>query len=116
MPASRLIGNVTLTTTTASTVLAAPGAGFHIVVTMVKATNASGTIATIVEIRDGLVVKMRDYCPELGGGYVMGLGGATPSQMPLGLFAGTSNTAITARCTVTGASVDVCICGYVEAD
>jgi hypothetical protein len=65
--------------------------------TIVGATPNTGAAA----------VKVTAYCDTGGGGYEVGAAGAD-------LFAGDNNNAITARCTVGGANVDVFITGYTE--
>jgi len=105
-PEQRGTGKVTLANTSASDVLTAPGAGVRWVVTTIVITNASGTVGTKVEIRDGTTVIMQPQAEENGGGLTL--------SNPSGIFHGTANTAITARNVTTSADVDVFIGGYKE--
>lgn len=98
-------GTATYTNTTAADVIAAAGAGVRIAVTSVLVTNAHATVGTKVEIRDGTTVKILGYATAAGGGFSYASGGRP-------LFISTANTAVTARCTTTGADVDVNISGY----
>lgn len=104
LPNNRLQGNQTYTTTTATDVIAAQGAGVRIVVTGILVTNAHATVSTKVEIRDGTTVRIQGHARSDGGGFSM--------QNPGGIFTSTANTAVTARCVTTGADVDVSIQGY----
>jgi len=104
LPNNRLQGNQTYTTTTATDVIAAQGAGIRIVVTGILVTNAHATVSTKVEIRDGTTVRIQGHARSDGGGFSM--------QNPGGIFISTANTAVTARCVTTGADVDVSVQGY----
>lgn len=104
LPNNRLQGTANYTTTTASDVIAAQGAGIRIVVTGILVTNAHATVSTKVEIRDGTNVRIQGHARSDGGGFSM--------QNPGGIFTSTANTAVTARCVTTGADVDVSIQGY----
>lgn len=99
-------GRATLTTTTIATIIPAPGPTARIVVTGIKVTNASEFVATKVTILSDVTVKMVDYCPEFGGGYVFSVGGDI-------IFVGGINEAIMAQCAVAGAEVDVFVTGYI---
>lgn len=103
VPDQQVNGKVTLSNTTASDVIAAAGAGVKIAVMGVLVTNASASVATKVEIRDGTTVKIQALA-GIGGGFT--LNGSEP------LFYSTANTAITARCVTTSADVDIFIWGH----
>lgn len=90
-----------LTNTTAADVIAAPTGGARLVVTGVSITNAHASVGTGVEIRDGTDIIMVIPAAANFGGAVIAMG------YPL-----TADTALTARCTVTGSSVTVSATAY----
>ena len=97
-------GTANYTTTTASDLIAAGGAGVRTVVTSVLVTNAHATVGTKVEIRDGGTVRIQAFAAAAGGGFAL--------CDPHGLFISTANTAVTGRCVTTGADVDITVSGY----
>lgn len=97
-------GRGVFTNTTAADIIAAQGSGKIIVVTAISVSNASATVGTKVEIRDGTTVKRIMQAEENGGGW-------TEGGIPL--FLSTANAAITARCVTTGSDVEVNVSGYV---
>lgn len=101
----RVSGTANYTGTTASDLVAAPGAGVRIAVTSVLVTNSHASTGTKVEIRDGTTAKIIGYAAPGGGGFSLNAGGSP-------LFVCTANTALTGRCVTTGADVDISVSGY----
>lgn len=97
-------GELNVSNTTPQAIIAAGGAGVKTVITSVMAINASATVATKVEIRDGATVEIPGYCAINGGGFTLAPG--TP------LFVGTANTAVNVYCATTGADVEFFVSGY----
>lgn len=101
---TRVTGRLTLTEAVSTAAIAAQGAGFLVVVTDIEVINAHASVATRVEILDGVTTKLIGYAEAKGGGFVL--------TNPFGIFLGTANTAVNVKCITTGAQVDVFIGGY----
>jgi hypothetical protein len=74
------------------------------VITAIKVVNGHATVGTKVEILDGETVKDKGFAGPLGGGWNL--------SDPNGLFVGTVNTKLAAKCATTGADVDIFVSGY----
>lgn len=94
-----------ITDTTATSVIAAQGAGVVIYVTTLMVSNSDATTGTVVNITDGSggTTKWTGYAGPLGGGFVVNF------NVPLVL---TANTALYAACETTGANVFVNATGF----
>lgn|GEM_PF-4012090 len=99
----RLSATLNRTTAEAGQLLAALAEGAY-VVTAVTITNASLSVSTKVELLDGETVKWRGYAIKEGGGFAI--------SDPNGIFVGTKNTALRAKCATTGADVDFNVSVY----
>lgn len=109
----RLAGATASMTGTASTaVLAAPGAGFHLVVDAITAHNTHATQDTEIAILDGAAELFRVYVKA---GTATGGNGPVVIPMPRGLQL-TTNTALNAQNITTGAATRVAAFGVKEAD
>jgi hypothetical protein len=106
LPAA-LIRGVTsdITDTTATSVIAAAGAGVVNYITSIMVTNSHATVGTFVNITDGSggTVIWSGYAAPAGGGWAVTL----PCPIKT-----TANTALYAVCVTTGANVRVCAAGY----
>lgn len=94
-----------ITDTTATSVIAAQGAGVVIYVTTLMVSNSHASVGTVVNITDGSggTTKWTGYAGPLGGGFVVNF------NVPLVL---TANTALYAACETTGANVFVNATGF----
>lgn len=108
-PANHLLGSVTLTDTTSTTVIAAQGSGFRIRVTGMLVVNNHASVKTKVSVRSATsgTNKVTGSCGIDGGGFALDGGGV--------ILDSGNNEAITAVCATTGADVDVTVWGYKEA-
>lgn len=105
-PSSYISGVTTdITDTTATSVIAAQGAGVKIYVTSIMVTNGDADTGTVVKITDGSggTTKWRGYAAAAGGGFAINL------NIPLVFSA---NTAVYAQCETTGATVQVSCAGF----
>lgn len=100
-------GRVNLTNTTATNVLAAPGASTIWAVTEILVQNHSSSVNTKVEIIDNETTRMVISAYKEGGG-------AAPPAPANGVhfYSAEANKAIKAKCATTGADVEVFIAGY----
>jgi len=94
-----------ITDTTATSVIAAQGAGVVIYLTSLMVTNSDADTGTVVKVTDGSggTTMWRGYACEAGGGF------AITFPVPLKF---TANTAVYAVCETTGATVQVSAAGY----
>ncbi len=99
----RVSATLNRTNETAGQLFAALAEGAY-VVTAIMVDNASATVGTKVEILDGASVKWKGYAGVLGGGFVV--------SEPNGLFVGSKNTKLEAKCATTGADVDISVSAY----
>lgn len=94
-----------ITTTAATTVIAAPGAGLFTYITQILVTNSHPTVGTLVSIiTQGGTILYRGYVAPAGGRYSVSL--PVPIKMPV------ANQSLQAVCGTTGASVYVSASGY----
>ena len=96
-----------ITTNTATTVIAAPGASTYIYITSILVTNSHATVGTLVTLRDSdgtTIPGATGYAAPLGGGYSLTF--PTPLKMP------TANKTLQAICGTTGANVYVSVAGF----
>lgn len=103
----RVSGYANYTGTTASDLIAAPGAGIKIAVTNITIVNG-GSVTTKVTIRSKTTTSNK-FGPIT---MVASGGGFAQSAASTPLFIATANEAIEAICATTGADVDVIISGY----
>ena len=94
--------------TTATVVIAAPGAGASLYITDILVTNSDAEVGTLVSLTDGAAGD------TLYAGYVSDVADGAPSfsvslQTPLEL---TANTALYAKCGTTSAEVYVSASGF----
>lgn len=99
----RVSGTLNLTNTESKEVIAGV-ASTAIVVTAISVTNASATVGTKVEIFDEATAKWKAYAAAVGGGFVI--------SDPNGLWVGTKEKPVKAKCVTTGSDTDVSISGY----
>ena len=107
-PASFVSGvTASITDVTATSVIAAQGAGVIIYVTSIMVSNGDADTGTFVDITDGSggTIMWSGYAAEKGGGFVVNF------NIPIKF---TANTAVFAKCATTGATVRVNASGYKE--
>lgn len=94
--------------TTATEIIAAPGAGLYNHITQILVTNSHATVGTLVDIIDETTgdVLYTGYAAPAGGGFSCSF----PSDAAL--KQNTSNKKLQAKCITTGASVTVSASGY----
>ena len=106
LPAA-LVSGVTsdITDTTATSVIAAAGAGVKNYITTLMVTNSHATVGTFVNITDGSggTVLWSGYAAAAGGGFAV--------TLPCPIVT-TANTALYCVCVTTGANVRVCAAGF----
>jgi hypothetical protein len=107
LPAARVSGVTSdITTTAATTLIAAPGAGLKINVTQLLIQNSHATVSTWVNVTEETsgTVLASVYCPALGGGATLIY--LAPLEVP------TANKALQVTCVTTGANVRASASGY----
>lgn len=94
-----------ITNTTATSVIAAAGAGIRNYITSILVTNSHATVGTFVNITDGSggTILWTGYAAPAGGGFSVTL--PTPIKT-------TANTALYCACATTGSNTRVCAAGY----
>lgn len=94
-----------ITNTTATSVIAAAGAGVRNYITQILVTNSHATVGTFVNITDGSggTILYTGYAAAAGGGFAVTL------PVPIKT---TANTALYCACVTTGSNVRVCASGY----
>lgn len=94
-----------ITTTTSTSVIAAPGAGIRLYVTSLLVTNSHASVSTLVTITDGSAgtTLYAGNAQAAGGGFAISL--PTPLRL-------TANTALHAVCGTTGSNVYVSASAY----
>lgn len=100
--------SITLTNTTETAVVAAPGAGYSLVIHTVSGSNSSGTL-TNIELRDGAggTVIIEHSLAASGGGFVESYGRIkNDGRIPEGIRLG-DNKALTAQLSGSVTSVFV---------
>lgn len=103
--------SITLTNTTETAAVAAPGAGYSLVIHSVSASNSSGTL-TNIEIRSstGGTVIIEHSLAASGGGFVEKYGDVkNDGSIPEGIRLG-DNAALTAQLSGSVTSVFVNVC------
>ena len=100
-------GSVTLTDTTLTDLIPAPGAGTRIYLTTILVTNEHATQGTLVTIRDdtdgGTNILCQGYAAAAGGGFALA---------PMRPIEANENKKIMAQCGTSGATVHVSVTGY----
>jgi hypothetical protein len=104
IPEEFVHGNATLTTTSNTSVIAAPGTNLTTYITSVAGSNTDPDTGVRVDLKDGTTIKMSFFCAASGGGF--------SHQMPVPLQL-TANTAFQAASSATVSDVRVTAQGFV---
>lgn len=104
---NQVLGNVTLTDTTITDLLVAPGAGTRLYLTSILVTNSHASQGTLVTIRDdtsgGTNILCEGYAAGAGGGFALALNHPIEAN---------ENQKVQVYCGTTGANVIVSVRGY----
>lgn len=92
-----------ITGTSATSVIATPGASIRLYITQVLVTNSHATVGTVVELLDNTTVIYRGYAAPAGGGFALTF--PTPLRC-------TANVAFQAQNVTTGSNTYVSASGY----
>jgi hypothetical protein len=95
-----------MTGTTSTVTVAAPGAGAHLYITALIATNSHASVDTFVLFQDG------SGGTTLWEGFALHAGGGFTQSFPVPLRVPTANNGFFAQDVTTGANVIACATGY----
>lgn len=104
---NQVTGHATLTDTTITDLITAPGAGTRIFITSILVTNSHATVGTLVTLRDdtdgGTNILYQGYAAAVGGGFAIAL--VHPIEA-------NENKKVQVYCGTSGANVYVSVAGY----